>query len=178
MKRIGMIFLLVGLVRGADVTAWTRGDNAVANTVRWPAKQQAVKMFDSIGVSLEWMRERPAASQGVAIEVRFTTNVAAKSGVLAFTTPFDPKPVVTVLYDRIVFMSNANPSYRPTLLAHVLVHEISHVLMGTNVHSHEGVMKAHWTLIDHERMAHHPLPFLSEDAQTIRDSLASFTARK
>jgi hypothetical protein len=180
MKRIWTIFLFAGIVQGADVTAWISEDGVVVNTVRWSATHQAVKMFDAIGVSLEWAKIPPAADQGVTIEVRFITHFdGIKPGVLAFSTPFDPKPVVTVLYDQIVVMTTAEPRYRAMLLAHVLVHEISHVLMRASMHSHEGVMKAYWTLQDHRQMAmKRALSFLPGDVQAIRAGLASFGGRR
>jgi len=136
-------------------------------------------MFDAIGVSLEWAKARPSVSEGAQIEVRFTTHTAwPKPGALAFSTPFDLQPGVTLLYDRLVLLSTANPGNRARLLEHVLAHEFGHVLMRSTAHSCDGVMKTQWTLLDHQRMVYRPLPFLPSDAQAIRDSLATFAARK
>jgi hypothetical protein len=174
MNRIWTIFLLATSVRGADVTLWVRGQWMVENGVRCAATDQAVRMFQAIGVSLEWAKVRPAVRHGVVIEVRFTSTTGPHPpAAIAFSTPFDADPVITVLYDRI---DAIRPVFRARLLAHVLAHEIGHVLMRMDIHSAEGVMKAHWTSADVARMAHAPLEFTSADKDSIRLGLASFAA--
>ena len=59
------------------------------------------------------------------------------------------------------------------LLAHVLAHEISHILQGTDQHSARGVMKALWDINDYLRMARHPLPFTDLDIQLIYRGLGA-----
>jgi len=58
------------------------------------------------------------------------------------------------------------------LLAHVLVHEITHILQGTCRHSDTGIMKARWTHQDYMEMGQKPLSFTEEDLQLIRTGLA------
>jgi hypothetical protein len=59
------------------------------------------------------------------------------------------------------------------LLAHVLAHEITHVLERTDRHSADGVMKAHWNLLDFTKMVWRPLPFAVEDVELIHRGIAS-----
>ena len=49
------------------------------------------------------------------------------------------------------------------LLAHVIVHEITHVVQGVCRHSDTGLMKAHWTIRDLVEMRYKALPFTEED---------------
>ena len=56
---------------------------------------------------------------------------------------------------------------RRMFLAHVLVHEIAHILQGTNGHSDTGVMKAHWTEGDYSQMRFKPLAFTSADIRLL-----------
>jgi len=58
-----------------------------------------------------------------------------------------------------------------TLLAHVMTHEITHLLQEVAWHSATGVMKAHWNLRDYSEMAWRPLPFTQEDIDLIRCGL-------
>ena len=53
------------------------------------------------------------------------------------------------------------------LLAHVLVHELTHLLEGVPRHSASGIMKAHWDENDYSRMLLAPLPFAAEDIEMI-----------
>jgi hypothetical protein len=59
----------------------------------------------------------------------------------------------------------------PCLLAHVLVHEITHLLEGIDRHSESGVMKAHWSSDDTLEMAWKPLAFTEEDKYLIHRGL-------
>jgi hypothetical protein len=59
----------------------------------------------------------------------------------------------------------------PCLLAHILAHEITHVLQGINRHSVSGVMKAHWSNGDCLDMAGKPLAFTEEDVYLIHRGL-------
>ena len=56
--------------------------------------------------------------------------------------------------------------------AHVLVHEITHLLQGIDRHSDTGVMKAHWTGRDFVDMRSSPLPFTGYDVDLIYAGLA------
>ena len=69
-----------------------------------------------------------------------------------------------VFWDRIQAES---PTHTEALLAHVLVHEITHVLQGVARHSETGVMKAHWDAADMGQLAWKPLPFAPEDVNLI-----------
>ena len=64
---------------------------------------------------------------------------------------------IHVFVGRVAAMVPANRM--GTLLGHVLVHEITHVLQGVSRHSAQGVMKAHWDTPDFRAMEVHPLPF-------------------
>jgi hypothetical protein len=57
------------------------------------------------------------------------------------------------------------------LLAHVLVHEITHVLQGVVRHSGTGVMRAHWDAREYLDMAFSPLEFTGADAELIQSGL-------
>ena len=71
--------------------------------------------------------------------------------------------------DRVAGLSRfAQPA---VVLAHVLVHEITHILQGVNRHS-DRRLKAHWTPEDYRAMASKPLPFTPVDVQLIRLGLA------
>ena len=54
------------------------------------------------------------------------------------------------------------------ILAHVMVHEITHVLQGVSRHSESGVMKATWTMKEYGEMLPKPLPFTDDDVLLIR----------
>ena len=81
----------------------------------------------------------------VIIEVAERTPKELLPGALAFATPYD-RTHITVFYDRVELAVHANTV--PALLAHVLAHEIAHVLQSIKRHSEEGIMKARWDAHD------------------------------
>ena len=168
MKHIWTIFLLASAVRGADVTLSMTPETWIDNFVRTAAAGQTVRMFAAIGVRLDWNPRKPETPDNtIRIQVRFIGDIAGHPGAMAFSNPFDPAPVVTVMYDRIVAVTKNNSSWRVPLLAHALSHEIGHLLMRTDAHSPDGVMKSHWEREDYGRMAYRPLPFLPGDIEMI-----------
>ena len=75
-----------------------------------------------------------------------------------------------MLFDRI--KQNAGSAVDvPTLLAHVMTHEITHLLEGISRHSVTGVMKAHWDARDFADMVRAPLPFAPEDIDLIQSGM-------
>jgi hypothetical protein len=65
----------------------------------------------------------------------------------------------------------------PNLLAHVLVHEITHILQGISRHSPTGIMKGQWDYDDYFEMSRRPLPFAQKDIDLIYDGLKARRAR-
>ena len=158
LKQICTILLLAGAARGADVTVYQTADGVVDNAIRRAAIYQASRMFAAIGVRLEWKGERPQGPANPAVVVvRYTMSTPGHPGALGFTRPFDAEKVVTVIYDRILAATTANPRNRAVLLAHVLAHEIGHALIENDAHSPEGIMKGQWTAEDYFRMGFRPM---------------------
>ena len=129
----------------------------------------ASDMFSKVGVHLQWRsgaaKDEP---QRIVIDVTSNTPGALSPGAMAYAQPYECTHI-RIFWDRV--NEAGRPSFVAPLLAHVLVHEITHVLEGGNNHSQSGVMKARWTLHDIEGMAQKPLPFDSYDVLLIRRGL-------
>jgi len=82
--------------------------------------------------------------------------------------PFEGKHIV-VFWDRV--RHKVSPAQAPFLLAHVLVHEITHILQGVDWHSETGVMKAAWDADEIREMMRRPLGFTELDVNLIRRGL-------
>jgi len=140
-------------------------------------------MYARIGIRLAW-REGVAASgapsaSAVTIQVRFAGSgpVNATSDALAFALPFaDGVTAMTVMYHRIQMVAG-KASREQSILAHVLAHEIGHILQCTNQHSQTGVMKAHWNGQDYDAMGKKPLDFTQDDVDLILQGLNSMKTR-
>ncbi len=162
----------------------------IANSrVLFSAEALAVRMFAGIGVRVCWEvgSPRPARGAGKAgipqhagldIVLRLVSNEPGNihEGALGYALPFSKSGVrVTLFYDRALGPVVGNEGAATVLLAHVLAHEITHVLQGTARHSEEGVMKARWTPEDRAQMMRAPLPFTDLDVQLIQRGMATGT---
>jgi hypothetical protein len=128
-------------------------------------------MFATIGIRLNKRIGEPsptAAKRYIGIELTTDNPPHFLPGALGSATPFEGIHI-RVFYDRI--RSEVVP--RPVLLAHVLVHEIAHILRGTDRHSGSGIMKAVWTHQDHLQMLTGTLPFTPQDVEMIHRGLAA-----
>ena len=138
------------------------------------AEMIAGEIFAHIGVEIEWHgtgRSCPAApGQAAPFEIRVFTDTREDyfPGALGLCHPFD-RIHSQVFYDRI--RTAVEPDTVPYLLAYTLVHEITHLLQGTDRHSDSGVMKARWDGRDFSKMARRKLPFTDRDLVLIRFGL-------
>jgi hypothetical protein len=124
-------------------------------------------------VRIECRTGRPPATQPErepAIVVRLAEDTPGDylPGALAFAKVYEGVHI-TVFWDRIESQCRLAPPV--VVLAHVLVHEITHILQGVNRHSEDGVMKLRWTAKDQRAMASKPLPFTPLDVELIRHAL-------
>jgi hypothetical protein len=81
---------------------------------------------------------------------------------------------IEVFYDRI---AQADPDLVPSLMAHVIVHEITHILQGIDRHSTGGIMQAVWGSSDYIQMKRGQLRFTPADVEMIQRGFAARTAR-
>jgi hypothetical protein len=165
MKTIWTILLLAGSAQAAEIRVSVSVDEIVRPAVIQRAQAEAAWMLSKIGVTVQW-----GNSPRAAIRISFAGRVPKEEhpGALAYAHPFaEGTAAITVLYDRIRFLAELRPGFEQRLLAHVLVHEIGHILLRTDAHSETGVMKAHWTVEDYDRMAKAPLAFTAIDRELI-----------
>ena len=149
-------------------------DANVPSPVLSRARTLAAEMFAGVGVRIEWRAGQRSGSQllregAIAVRLTLDTPDEFKTSVGAFATPSEGIHI-TVLYEHLAW-SLAKPGLAPALLAHVLVHEITHILEGVARHSATGIMKANWTSGDYYDMQTKTLAFASEDIELIHRGL-------
>ncbi len=139
------------------------------------AKTVTSRMFLTAGVSLEWHSfaaaacQKPRQDRTVILDISADRPASEHPGAMAYALPYDGAHIV-VLFDRIQ-RSATGPGMLATMLAHVMTHEITHLLQGITRHSATGVMKAHWDAKDFADMGRAPLPFAPEDIDLIRSGM-------
>ena len=143
------------------------------------AEGVANQILAAAGVKMHWqgdVRFCDSPGAGIGIKLILNTPQDFHPGAMAYALPYAGTTYagtsIVVFYDRIQAVR------LPPLLAHVLVHEITHVLESTVNHSGAGIMKARWTPRDYEEMSRRPLKFTEEDLLLIRKGLDFREGRK
>ena len=135
------------------------------------AEISTTTMFAEIGVRVRLRTGGPGADSSAAycpsITAILESNVPidVMPRVLGYAAPYAVSGTrIHVFVNRIIKDHQADLAQ---VLAHVLVHEIAHVLQGSCRHSKYGIMKANWEERDFVRMRFEPLPFTDWDVQLI-----------
>ena len=162
-----------GPATGRTVTVYSIAHGAVPYQVEAAAKDQASRMFGDIGVRFLWLYGNPTHpdASSIAIEIVSGTPATFMPGSLAYAYPYEGIHI-RIFWDRIKDYGSPRE-----VLAHVMVHEITHILQGVARHSDEGIMKAHWGPGDLSAMARKPLSFTPEDLDLIYAGLDNREAR-
>ncbi len=141
------------------------------------AMERAAEIFRQTGVSLRW-RELPAdpdeagqtrwAGDAYVRILPHSMTVRLTSSERRMGTSFGR--LAYVFYDYVEQFRNLRPEVpREQLLAHVLVHELAHLLLGADSHSARGMMRARWDPnVEMRQMVASRLRFSSNEAKRIR----------
>ena len=150
----------------AQVIVFLQNTAVVPPQVFVPAEGMATRMFAGIGIHLVWRCGKLPAKGGsrfIGIKLMAHAPHAYDLSVLADALPYEGVHI-RVFYDRI---ASFDQKLQPVVLAHVMVHEITHILEGISRHSATGIMRAQWITDDHRMMMRNPQPFAQEDVELI-----------
>jgi hypothetical protein len=175
---VAMVWLAAsGACYGAqEAPVYVDNGNTMNPQVLWQAKKTAKEMSRRIGVSIDWRagelpRDLPGRHAAIEIQVISDPSEDHLPDALAYVELSRRSPRIFVLANRL--KTRIHPGLAPAVLAHVLVHESTHVLQGGGRHSETGVMKARWESVDHAQMAFRPLEFTQLDIDLIHARLAA-----
>ena len=153
---------------GGETVCTNPGGNA---TAVYRARGIAAQILREAGVHVEFKDDEDhcrTVANAMVIAVSHQTPEDHHPGALAYAMPFEGTRIV-VFYDRVRRTVRADAV--PSLLGHVLAHEIVHMLQGVERHSTTGVMKQKWNYHDYVEMELRPLRFTDEDVLLIRQGL-------
>ena len=169
-----------------SLTVYVDSRAAVPDESLSDAEFLASRIFEQAGVFVRWRRgQSKGHDMEQAITVAIITNTPQKfhPGALAYAEVYLGQfkdAHIRIFFDRVessaTVLPLSSPFARklvPSLLGHVLVHEITHILQGIHHHSDEGVMKGHWTTENLFQMSYRPLPFDPLDVELIQRGLAN-----
>ena len=156
--------------RKATATVCMKPDQQMLMGVR----PLASAIFARIGVGIDWREPNscPAGVGVIRVEWSYDSRRYPHAEALAFAKPY--AGTIVVFVDRVQEMDRSGVRF---VMAHVLVHEITHIIEGIDRHSASGVMKAHWNADDYFAMRRKPLMFAQEDIDLIHAGLKTRRAR-
>ncbi len=141
------------------------------------AQAAVTEMFARIGVKIEWKwgKVMPAVLDGQCrgpIGVQFDAGEPAgtRRGALAYATPYAESGVQIHVFPDVFVVHDGNRG-DVALLAHVMAHEIGHVLEKMDRHSASGIMEEHFSWREICQMPNRPLAFAADDVELIRLAL-------
>jgi hypothetical protein len=166
---------------GSTVTVCLHDDTNDLGVNLYLAKRIASSVFARVGLRIEWQSGQPDSHQRQpTIVLSLTSNTPEKfpTSVLAYAAVSEGVHIRIFLDHVTERVHRATPFTTTYLLAHLMVHEITHILEGVDRHSREGIMKARWSDADIQEMVVKPLSFAPEDIRLIRAGLAIRKAAK
>ena len=141
------------------------------------AEREAGEMLATAGVHVTWTTATTDRSKhpcGPPIVVRFALDdhSASNPRAFAYARPFDQDASeITVFWEKLGKISARYMCPLGNLLAHVLAHEIVHILQARDYHAGTGLMRSSWTARDYFQMMRGHLPFTQTDIQLVREGI-------
>ena len=166
-----------------QVSAFLHDEHVVPGMTLIAAQSLASEIMRQASVRLEWRQGSPPAQPCGPTNDRVVVIVFQRSdqgsdafrSALAYTHPFAKSPAKIIInYDMLGSFGSARIKWTSQLLAHLIAHEVTHVIERIDRHSESGLMKAHWTTHDYAEMTHHSLPFAPDDLVLIPLGLAAW----
>jgi hypothetical protein len=154
------------------LTVYLSGDEIIPRHVEVAAEAMATRMFAEPDVRVSWKTadRKSATRPGRHMFVTFTDDTKGFTSNAWALAKSDEGEEIKILRSRLKWGS-ADPKMFTGLLAHMLVHEITHNLQGVTWHAKTGVMKAAWKRQDLSEMAMRPLGFEPADLILIRNGI-------
>lgn len=109
----------------------------------------------------------------IAVDLVKRAPQSLKLSILGSATPFATRGLnVRLFMDRIQDAAARDNQPVPILVAHVLAHEIGHVLARTTAHAPSGLMSASWSDSEYRRLGAGVLLFSRQEAALLRSTLS------
>lgn len=160
-----------------DVIVSIQEEFPVENVSLSHSQARATAMFARAGVRVGWTfrswppeEKNPGCGAGVPMKLSVHLVRSSPGKGLGYAQPYAKHDrVIVIRYDRLELTYGSE--LREALLAHVLVHEITHALQAVAAHDETGIMKAAWGPAEVLQMPKNPLPFTAEATLLIHAGL-------
>jgi hypothetical protein len=115
----------------------------------------------------------PLRSRELTIQIATAAPVWMPNGALGRALPCARQGILaTVFEDRVATVAQHTVAMYHRILGHALAHEIGHVLLQSNEHTNEGLMRGVWSRVDWQRAAVENVGFTRDEVARISEVLA------
>jgi hypothetical protein len=171
-----VVALVAAIVRsaGAAEAGHPAIDLQMRSEVRVPAhvlkksQDEVTRIFAGAGLAVRWTQVAPRMTVKIVAQVLGYDRAA--SPVMGVALRTEKGPVVQVFFKQVQEFAHTYEVDLGTVLAHVIAHEIGHLLLSPNAHSPTGVMQAYWGKALVRDAATGSLTFTAAQAARIRGS--------
>ncbi len=173
------------------LTIWLIDYAGIAGTELAPAENEAGRILERAGIGAEWVHCPTSAEEiggypecqrlpefaALVMRIRprsMASGVGKRSRVFGrslIPENGEPAKYGEVYSDGAVFLANGRKSLGPSMLGHLLAHEIGHLMLGTERHSSSGIMRCPWNGADLTYAAQGRLLFTPKQARQMRSRL-------
>lgn len=193
LKKISAVVMLLGFAG----TSWCSSASHpqltvyVNDTAHTPgrslsdAEREAARVFRNAGISVEWVNcARDEASANVSrcrqtpapgeLVIRIIPQARQAAQNVTGTSFLGPSGGVyaDIFLDRVLDLQQGDPSLSlPAILGDVIAHELGHLLLGENSHTHFGLMQPNWTYSQLRLIEMGQLRFSSSEASQLRERI-------
>jgi len=147
------------------------------------AERVATRVFERAGMAMAWINCEAPSAATCATEIQpgdLVLRIVPRARVpqprifgISFLAPDGTGSYADVFLDPIrrLQVEAAGVSLVSTL-GDVMAHELGHLLLGTNAHSQQGIMQAHWQSRQLRDISMGHMLFTTEQAERIRERVA------
>jgi hypothetical protein len=145
------------------------------------AQDRAGHIFRKAGVEIEWadcpLNDEDPSLYPKCATISDTTQLFLR--ILPDTTAkieeggqaFFAARIANVFWNRLEKQAQKLQVSASRFLAHIIAHELGHLLLGSNSHSHVGIMTAQWDALTVTRISQEGLYFSSQQSELIRSEI-------
>lgn len=196
MNKIAAVAAFMMRIAAAERVRVTVYDEVAVPGNVWDSVVENVqRIFRQSGVEIEWAAGLPEADEAslflypgplrkgrelemvcrarrdIALKISFAFK-GVPSGTLGMAQPMTPAGLnVRIFDDRVREAAKHQNRLYPLVLAHVIAHEIGHVLLRSNSHDAYGLMGRRWSDYEYQRMALGLIFFTPDQSRRMRTTL-------
>jgi len=175
------------------VTISVHNDAGISAGTLRGAEMEASRVFRQSGIEAKWLNcplpahgpEDPAQCRTAEFSAHLQLRIARRSRNLSeitfgisYLSADGSGCYANLFYDRIEEMHERSGVNLPSLLGDVAAHEIGHLLLGTNSHAANGIMRARWESEELGSISTGTLFFSEAESRQMRSKLATWLAKR